>query len=129
MLRRSKDSENYRLFEVASIVAFVVIVILMLFINPSTGQGVTAQAGPGVGIEAYAIAMPNQDWAPMTVYFSEFGSASQAGDIVKYEWDLDENGLYDTDATAKGGYVSYYYARPGEYIITLRVTDDHGVQR
>jgi PKD repeat protein len=81
---------------------------------------------PDAGIAAYAIAMPNQGWAPMTVYFSAFGSASQAGRIVKYEWDLDANGFYDTDATRSGGYASYHYAKPGEYTVTLRVTDDQG---
>ena len=123
---KSKDSEIYRLFEVGGVVAFVLVVVLILLFNPSTGGIVTDQAEPIVKIEAYASAMPNQGWAPMTVYFSAFGSESQAGHIVKYEWDLDANGLYDTDATEKGGYVSYYYAKPGEYTITLRVIDDQG---
>jgi PKD repeat protein len=125
-LNKSKDRENYRLFEVGSIAAFVLIVALVLLLNPNTRRGIADQGEPSTKVEAYAIAMPNQGWAPMTVYFSAFGSESQAGTIVKYEWDLDANGFFDVDATAEGGYVSYSYAKPGEYTVTLRVTDERG---
>lgn len=118
------QGESYRLFEKGGIVAFVLFVLMILFFNPSAGRGVIDRDRLDAKIEAYAFAMPNQGWAPMTVYFSAFGSKSQVGEIVKYEWDLDGNGLYDTDTVQKGGYVSYSYAKPGEYTITLRVTDD-----
>jgi PKD repeat protein len=123
MLTALKEGETYRLVEVASVVVFVLVIVALVLANPSQGRGVVEQATPSAEIAAYAIAMPNQGWAPMTVYFSAFGSASQAGRIVKYEWDLDANGLYDTDATATGGYASYDYAKPGAYKVTLRVTD------
>jgi spore coat protein H len=129
----SKEGGAYRLVELASIGGFVLIVAAVVVLaNPSQGRGVVEQVGPGAGITAYAIAMPNQGWAPMTVYFSAFGSAravdsaSQAGRIVRYDWDLDANGFYDTDATPSGGYTSYHYAKPGEYTVTLRVTDERG---
>ena len=121
-----KPQEAYRFFEKGSIGAFVLVVVLALLLNPTTGEIAGGQAEPSTGIEACTIAMPNQGWAPMTVYFSAFGSESQAGEIVKYEWDLDGNGLYDTDATAADGYASYNYAKPGEYTVTLRVTDSQG---
>ncbi|MBN1812033.1 MAG: CotH kinase family protein, partial [Anaerolineae bacterium] len=126
MFTRSKEGGAYRFVEVASIGGFVLVVAAVVLANPSQGRGVVEQAGPGAGIASYAIAMPNQGWAPMTVYFSAFGSASQAGRIVRYDWDLDANGFYDTDATTSGGYVSYRYAKPGEYTVTLRVTDERG---
>lgn len=122
----SKEGGAYRLVEIASVGGFVFVVAALVLANPSQGRGVVEQVGPGAGIAAYAIAMPNQGWAPMTVYFSAFGSASRAGHIVKYEWDLDANGFYDTDATPSGGYASYHYAKPGEYTVTLRVTDEQG---
>ena len=106
---KPNNSETYRFFEVGGIIAFLFLVIAMLLFNTNVDRGATEQAAPNTKIEAYAIAMPNQGWAPMTVYFSAFGSASQAGDIIQYEWDLDANGLYDTDATAEGGYASYHY--------------------
>jgi spore coat protein CotH len=125
-LNKSRKGERYRLVERGSIAAFLVVILLLLLLNPSTGREAITQAGPGSGIAAYAIAMPNQGWAPMTVYFSAFGSASQAGRIIRYEWDLDANGVYDTDTTAQGGYASYEYAKPGTYTVTLRVTDVQG---
>ncbi len=121
-----QSKEIYRLLEKGSIGVFVLIVVLVLILNPTAGETAADQSESGAGMEACAIAMPNQGWAPLTVYFSAFGSESQAGDIVKYEWDLDGNGLYDTDATASGGYASYSYVKPGEYTVTLRVTDDQG---
>ncbi len=124
MLDKLRESESYRLFEKGTIAFFVLGVVAALLVNPSTGQGIAVPGEAGGEIVACAIAMPNQGWSPMTVYFSAFGSASQARRIVKYEWDLDANGLYDTDATAQGGYASYRYAKPGTYRVTLRVTDE-----
>lgn len=122
----AREGGAYRLVEVASIVAFVLVVGALVLANPAQGRGVVEQAAPSAGIQAYGIAMPNQGWAPMTVYFSAFGSASPAGRIASYEWDLDANGFYDTDATAAGGYASYHYVKPGDYTVTLRVTDERG---
>lgn len=104
---------------------FVVLVLMLLLVNPSAGAKPPAQTGLSP-VDAYASAMPNQGWAPMTVYFSAFGSRSRAGSIVRYEWDLDGNGLYETDATRDAGYSSHYYAKPGRYLVSLQVTDGQG---
>ena len=125
-MSKARNRESYRLLEMGSIIAFVLVAVLIPLFNPSTGKDLTGEGEPSVKVEAYAIAMPNQGWAPMTVYFSAFGSASRSGNIVRYEWDLDANGLYDTDATQQGGYASYEYAKPGTYTTVLRVTDDQG---
>jgi PKD repeat protein len=77
-------------------------------------------------VTAQANAIYNNGWAPLTVYFSAYGSRSQDSTIVRYEWDLDGNGAVDYDATAQGGYAHYLYSKPGEYTITLRVTDAQG---
>ena len=77
-------------------------------------------------ILAMASAMPSQGWTPLQVYFSAFGSHSENSRIIKYEWDLDSNGIFDTDATAQGGYTSYTYAKPGQYLVTLKITDEQG---
>jgi spore coat protein H len=118
--------DRYRLFEVGSIFAFLLVMAALLIFNPSPGIGVTTDEPLNASIEAYAIAMPSQGWAPLKVHFSAFGSASQVGEIIRYEWDLDANGRYDTDATPSGGYVSYTYNQPGTYNVTLRVTDERG---
>jgi len=121
-----RQMDRYRLFEVGGVFAFLLAVAGLLIFNPSPGIGVTTNPLENTSIEADALAMPNQGWAPLRVYFSPFGSASQVGEIIHYEWDLDANGRYDTDATPSGGYVSYTYNQPGTYNVTLRVTDDHG---
>ncbi|MBN1317401.1 MAG: CotH kinase family protein [Anaerolineales bacterium] len=122
----AKRTDLHRIVELASIPVFVLLVVLVIWLNPTQGQIVASQQTPDPAIKAYAIAMPNQGWAPMTVYFSAFGSESGLGAITRYEWDLDGNGLYDTDASAGGGYTSYHYAKPGQYNVTLRVTDQTG---
>ena len=120
-----KDKNAYRKIEVGGIVLFFCITLLLLVINPSQGVDAVEQA-PSAELDAYAYAMPHRGWAPLTVYFSAFGSQPQLGEIASYEWDLDGNGLYDTDASTDGGYASYTYTKPGEYLVPVRVTDDTG---
>ena len=121
-----RRADGRRRLEVAAIIIFAIVSGGILLINElGSGQTIVlAQESPQV--IAQANAMPNQGWAPLTVYFSGFGSASNSGEIMRYEWDLDGNGLYDTDATETDGYTSYYYAKPGEYQVTLRVMDSAG---
>jgi spore coat protein H len=126
MISRLGEIEFYRLVEGGSILAFVAAVAVILLVNPSSGASAPDQLALSPTLEVYASAMPNQGWAPMTAHFSAFGSGSRSGSIVRYEWDLDGNGLYETDATQQAGYVSYHYAKPGQYTVSLRVTDDQG---
>lgn len=116
----------YRLIEVGLIFAFLLTTLTLVALNPSQGAGVVEDIASNETIQAYAFAMPADGWSPLLVHFSAFGSQSNAGEIVKYEWDLDANGLYDTNATEQGGYVSYLYKKSGEYRITLKVTDAQG---
>lgn len=123
------DRETWRLLELGLLLAFVAGVALLMLVNPASGVAVTEPetvSGLQPAIQVYASAMPNQGWAPLTVYFSAFGSQSPNGEIQRYEWDLDGNGRYDSDASARGGYASYTYSKPGIYIVTLRVTDQLG---
>src|SRR3990170_3518623 len=99
--------EPYRIFEITLVFAFLLGTTTLALFNPSQGIGVVEVVPSSAVIQAYAYAMPAEGWSPLTVYFSAFGSRSSAGSIVKYEWDLDANGRYDTDATAEGGYVNY----------------------
>ncbi len=59
---------------------------------------------------------------PLTVSFD--GSASydtDAGTIVKYEWDFDNNGTIDDSS---GALVSHVYSSAGDYVCKLTVTDN-----
>ena len=115
----------YRILEIGSVFLLVISTIVILIALPPQTQ---AQAINSDQIDVITSAMPNQGWAPLTVYFSAFASESQTGQIVKYEWDLDGNGIYDTDATAQNGYAQYEYNKPGVYTISLRLTDSLGNQ-
>lgn len=114
---------TYRLLEMGLIAAFLLVSLLLVVWLPPQVTAVEASAEEIIVI---ASAMPHQGWAPLTVYFSAYGSESRTGSIVKYEWDLDGNGRIDTDATAQGGYAQYTYQRNGEYTVTLKVTDSLG---
>jgi len=120
--------EGYRFFEIGVVILFVLVGITIILFNPSRGGIINDFPDITAEVEVYASAMPHQGWAPLTVYFSAFGSQSSAAEIVKYEWDLDANGLYETDATANGGYADYDYAKPGVYAVSLKVTDAQGNQ-
>ncbi len=112
--------------EKAAIVVFLLVIGVILLVNElqSRNSIVSVQESPQV--RAQANAMPNQGWAPLTVYYSAFGSVSNGDTIVHFEWDLDGNGAFDYDATSQGGYANYTYSKPGTYVITLRVTDSQG---
>jgi spore coat protein H len=118
--------EPFRLIEVVILAAFVLIATVTLVLNPSQANSLVKDVPSTGTIQAYAYAMPAEGWSPLMVYFSAFGSASSAGRITRYEWDLDGNGRYDTDATEEGGYVNYLYKKSGTYTISLRVTDELG---
>ncbi len=114
-----------RLLEMGGIILFVLFALAWGVIQ-SVSKREPAYPEFDTDIQVYAYDMPNQGWAPLKVYFSAFGSNDPNGKIIRYEWDLDGNGSFETDATAEGGYASYVYTKPRDYIITLRVTNDKG---
>jgi spore coat protein H len=114
-----------RATEKASIVLFLLAATVILSLAASP-RALSSATHPDASILVSAYNMPDHGWAPLTVYFSAFGSRDPDGVIVRYEWDLDANGSFETDATATDGYTSYTYVKPGEYTVSLRVTDDEG---
>lgn len=101
----------------------VAAVLVALRIAPASA-GISTHPDPTV--QAHAFGMPDQGWAPLTVSFSPYGSADPDGSIVRYEWDLDGNGSFETDATDGGGYATYSYAKAGTYTVGVRVTGEDG---
>ncbi|MFN2298897.1 MAG: CotH kinase family protein [Anaerolineales bacterium] len=118
VLRRMLEKGSIALFLIAGI---SILSAAMLF---PAAPAHSRESSPYVTAQANAVY--NNGWAPLTVYFSAYGSRSQGADIVRYEWDLDGNGALDYHATAQGGYAEYLYSKPGLYTITLRVTDSQG---
>ena len=53
------------------------------------------------------------------------GSYSANGKIVKYEWDIDQDGVYDV--TTDKPFVNYTFAKEFSGLLTLRVTDNSGL--
>ncbi|MBN2148408.1 MAG: CotH kinase family protein [Anaerolineales bacterium] len=115
-----------RWLEVASIITSVAVGLGILLANLLSGGGSVVPGMESPEVTAQASAMPNQGWAPLMVYFGVYGSQSTGAQIARYEWDLDGDGQFDFDATAQGGYANYLYSKPGDYTITLRVTDAQG---
>lgn len=117
---------HWRHLEQLSIALFAAASLLILVASAGLPQPQADGAPPAPDLVAQASAMPGQGWMPLTVHFSAHGSRAATAGPLRYEWDLDGNGKLDFDATSQDGYVSYVYARPGEYTITLRVTDALG---
>lgn len=92
-------------------------------------QGVPVSAG-GVGGDNqppepdFSISFAEGDEANIgeVVTFQSDGSSDPDGSIVSYEWDYDDDGLYDSTGTT----ASHVYHTGGAKIVTLRATDDDG---
>ncbi len=95
---------------------------------------VTLEAGCGLAeLQVYATKnlRPSAafDWSPEDpvtdepVTFTAAASQDFDGKIVRYEWDLDGNGSFETDTGAVPT-VSHVYGAPGTVKVNLRVTDD-----
>ena len=67
---------------------------------------------------------PERPRAGEVVTFDASASFDVDGRIVKYEWDFDGDGRTD----AEGVVVAHAFEEPGEYPVTLTVTDDDGLQ-
>jgi YD repeat-containing protein len=75
--------------------------------------------------QASFTATPNPVTANTSVNFNGSASFDPDGSIVKYEWDLDGNGTYETN-TASTPTTTSSYPSAGEYQVGLRVTDNGG---
>ena len=78
---------------------------------------------PWAWIEA-SPAAPTFAQFPVTVGLYGFGSIDFDGNIVAYAWDFDDG----TTSTMRDPFPRHSYADPGEYTVSLTVTDDDGAQ-
>jgi spore coat protein H len=111
------------------------LVLIGLFLLMALAWGLSSAFAPSIPtpasqaditIQVFAYALPDKGWAPLQVFFSPFGSNDPTSTIIRYQWDLDGNGSFETDATAQKGYASYIYTKPRTYTISLRVTNSQG---
>jgi PKD repeat protein len=94
--------------------------------QPETPEGVTLDPGgsnraPNAGFTA----TPNPTKTNTQVTFDGSGSTDPDGSVVKYEWDLDGNGSFETNSGSNPK-VTHSYPEEGEVDVRLRVTDNGG---
>lgn len=65
---------------------------------------------------------PYEQYANMSVEFDASGSSDPDGVIVLYEWDFENDGIFEYNST--NPLVSHIYELPGNYSAALRVWDD-----
>jgi PKD repeat protein len=70
-------------------------------------------------------ANPNPVVIGLPVHFDASASSDSDGTIVKYEWDLDGNGSYETN-TGTTAATDRAYESPGTFNVGLKVTDNSG---
>ncbi|TMK56776.1 MAG: PKD domain-containing protein [Actinobacteria bacterium] len=92
-----------------------------------TGTDTTTRAikvGPQPPSASFT-ATPNPATVGGSIHYDASGSKDPDGTVVKYEWDLDGNGSFETDtgATASADRV---YSAAGTFDVGLRVTDNSG---
>ena len=80
--------------------------------------------GPEGSPTAQGSATPDTGPAPLTVRFSGTGTDPD-GTIVRYEWDFENDGVYDWSSDSSGN-TTHTYTTPGTYIAAFRVTDNDG---
>jgi PKD repeat protein len=111
----------------------------MVLCDVTTGACTLIWTFPG-GMEVDALTFPygvsnwmlppraNFSWTPPTpspgetILFNASTSVDDDGDITLYEWDWNNDSIYDESSTSP--VITHLWTSPGEYPITLRITDD-----
>jgi PKD repeat protein len=99
-------------------------------VTDNIGQTATAVAvttavlaGPVGSPTAIAWASPTSGNAPLNV---NFNGTSPDPDIVLYEWDFEDDGVFDYSSTTTGN-TSHTYTTSGTHVAAFRVTDSTGL--
>jgi len=66
-------------------------------------------------------AEPDQGQVPLSVSFTATAAASAPATIISYEWDLDDNGEYESTSVIPEA--DYFYEQAGRFLARVRVTD------
>jgi PKD repeat protein len=94
--------------------------------QPETPEGITLDPGGSNRAPNGSFTVtPNPTKTSTTVTFDASASTDPDGSVVKYEWDLDGNGSYETN-TGSNPKTTHSYASEGEVNARLRVTDNGG---
>jgi YD repeat-containing protein len=94
--------------------------------QPNTPDGVTLDPGGSNHAPTATFSISaNPTKSHTTVTFNGSASADTDGTIVKYEWDLDGDGTFETN-TGTNPVATKSYTAEGDYDVRLRVTDNGG---
>jgi PKD repeat protein len=88
-------------------------------------KSVTVSVGPGNSPPTAALILPPAQPAPYTAHLDGSSSSDSDGTVVKFEWDMDGDGIFETDTGATSS-LDFNVPAPGLYPVALRVTDDDG---
>jgi len=100
----------------------LVAVIVIAGSQPATLDWI--RIGGNIPPTAELAATPQAGRVPLTVEFSAAGSIDPDGTVVTYAWDLDGDGMRETDTAVPEA--EYTYEEAGEYTVELLVTDNEG---
>jgi Ca2+-binding RTX toxin-like protein len=93
--------------------------------SPSPDGTTTPTPGTNQAPKANFTASPNPGVAGQPVTFNASSSSDPDGTIARYEWDLDNNGTFETDGKTSPT-IQRTFQSAATYRIVLRVTDDKG---
>lgn len=85
----------------------------------------TISTGPVGSPTAAGTATPSTGPAPLAVNFNGVGTDPDGGTIAFYEWDFDNDGVWDWSSSTAAA-TSHTYVNPGTYVAVFRVTDNTG---
>jgi hypothetical protein len=89
------------------------------------GLSAPAKANP---INDPPVADPNGPYVGFvgeSIIFDGSGSSDPDGSIVLYEWDFEDDGVFDFSSVSATAF--HTYSLPGLFDVNLRVTDDSGL--
>jgi len=103
------------------------VVLNVEMLSLEDGQTLTRTFTTQVGIEnetvsAALVASPKSGEIPLTVQFDGSSSYDPDGQITRYRWDLDGDGVFDEE----GPTATYTYLEEGTFTVSLEVTDNNG---
>ena len=85
------------------------------------------RVGTQLPVPVLDVTSPSFAFGSLDATFDASASSDPDGSITKFEWDFDGDGTFDED-TGTETTAGNFYNDPGSYPVTLRVTDNFGVQ-
>jgi len=92
-------------------------------------QGILEQIDYRLAMTLELSTTPNPAYGDpgLDVSFSAVNASSPNGEIARYAWDLDGDGVYELDDASDT--LNMVCSRPGQWMVGLRATDETGVRR